>query len=204
MNLVFLASLIVFILFLSVRIKRQNKIRQNNEKSFWERERLANSVRRKPLDNLNYIQIPLETFPTHIMQEDETVLECISLMESLTAQKIVNLTGLSNTDLKLEYGTANITVLTEYDQNYTLLVRTLQKWADTLITAGYADEAATLMEFAVSTRTDISRTYYQLADYYVSRRESEKIHWLKDTADGLLSSNRSIILNHLKETYPDI
>ncbi len=204
MNLVFLASLIVFILFLSVRIKRQNKIRQNNEKNFWERERLANSVRRKPLDNLNYIQIPLETFPTHIMQEDETVLECISLMESLTAQKIVNLTGLSNTDLKLEYGTANITVLTEYDQNYTLLVRTLQKWADTLITAGYADEAATLMEFAVSTRTDISRTYYQLADYYVSRRESEKIQWLKDTADGLLSSNRSIILNHLKETYPDI
>ena len=204
MNLVFLASLIVFILFLSVRIKRQSKIQQNNEKSFWERERLANSVRKKPLDNLNYIQIPLETFPTHIMQEDETVLECINLLEALTAQKIVNLTGLSNTDLKLEYGTANITVLTEYDQNYTLLVRTLQKWADTLIAAGYAEEAAILMEFAVSTRTDISRTYYQLADYYVSRRKSEKIQWLKDTADSLQSSNRNSILNHLKEMYPDI
>lgn len=204
MNLVFIASLIVFILFLSVRIKRQNKIQQNAEKSFWERERLANSVRRKSLDGLNYIQIPLETFPTHIMQEDETVLECIDLMESLTAQKIVNLTGFSNTDLKLEYGTANITVLTEYDQNYTLLVRTLQKWADALIAAGYAKEAAILMEFAVSTHTDISRTYYQLAEYYVSQRESEKIQWLKDMADGLRSSNRSTILNHLKEMYPDI
>lgn len=204
MNLVFLASLIVFILFLSVRIKRQSKIQQNTEKSFWERERLANSVRKKPLDDLNYIQIPLETFPTHIMQEDETVLECIDLMESLTAQKIVNLTGFSNTDLKLEYGTANITVLTEYDQNYTLLVRTLQKWADVLIAAGYAKEAAILMEFAVSTHTDISRTYYQLAEYYVSQRESEKIQWLKDMADGLRSSNRNSILNHLKEAYPDI
>lgn len=204
MNLVFIASLIVFILFLSVRIKRQSKIQQNAEKSFWERERLANSVRRKSLDGLNYIQIPLETFPTHIMQEDETVLECIDLMESLTAQKIVNLTGFSNTDLKLEYGTANITVLTEYDQNYTLLVRTLQKWADVLIAAGYAKEAAILMEFAVSTHTDISRTYYQLAEYYVSQRESEKIQWLKDMADGLRSSNRNSILNHLKEAYPDI
>lgn len=204
MNLVILASLIVFIIFLSVRIKRQTKIQQNKENSFWERERLANSVRKKPLDNLNYIRIPLETFPTHILQEDETVLECIELMESLTAQKIVNLTGFSNTDLKLEYGTANITVLTEYDQNYTLLVRTLQKWADILIAAGYTKEAAILMEFAISTQTDVSRTYYQLADYYVSQRESEKIQWLKDTADGLRSSNRNIILNHLKETYPDI
>lgn len=204
MNIVILASLIVFIIFLSVRIKRQTKIQQNSENNFWERERLANSVRKKSLDNLNYILIPLETFPTHIMQEDETVLECIDLMESLTAQKIVNLTGYSNTDLKLEYGTANITVLTEYDQNYTLLVRTLQKWADALIAAGHAKEAAVLMEFAISTQTDISRTYYQLADYYVSQRESDKIQWLKDTADGLRSSNRNSIMNRLQEMYPDI
>ena len=111
MNLVFLASLIVFILFLSVRIKRQSRLQQDKEKSFWERERLANSVRKKPLDNLNYIQIPLENFPTHLLQEKEEVMECISLMEHLTSQKIVNLTGYSNTDLKLEYGTANITAL---------------------------------------------------------------------------------------------
>ena len=204
MNIGILASLLFFMLFISIRAKRQSKRQQNDEKKFWERERLANSVRRKPLDDLNYIHIPLETFPTHIMQEDETVLECIDLMESLTAQKIVNLTGYSNTDLKLEYGAANITVLTEYDQNYTLLVRTLQKWADTLIAAGYAKEAAILMEFAVSTQTDISRTYYQLAEYYVSQRKSENIQWLKDTADGLRSSNRSIIISHLNETYPDI
>ncbi len=90
------------------------------------------------------------------------------------------------------------------DRNYTLLVRTLQKWADTLIEGGYTDEAATLMEFAINTRTDISRTYYKLADYYVSQRKSEKIQWLEDTADGLLSSNRNIILNHLKEIYFEI
>lgn len=204
MNLAILASLIVFIIFLSVRIKWQAKAQQNRENDFWERERLANSVRRKSLDNLNYIRIPLESFPTHILQEDETVMECIGLLESLTSQKIVNLTGYSNTDLKLEYGTANITLLTEYDQNYTLLVRTLQKWTDVLIAAGYVKEAVPLMEFAVNTQTDISRTYYQLADYYVSQRESEKIQGLKDTAAGLRSSNRNVIMRHLEETYPDI
>ena len=204
MNLVFLASLIVFILFLSYRIKQQTKTRQNNEKSFWEREHLANSVRKKSLDNLNYIHIPLETFPTHLLRENTDVMECINIIENMTAQKIVNLTGYSNTDLKLEYGTANITVLTEYDQNYTLLVRTLQKWADILTDAGYVKEAAVLMEFAVTTQTDISRTYYQLAEYYVSQRESNKIQELKGTASRLRSSNRNIIIKHLNEMYPDI
>ena len=37
---------------------------------------------------------------------------------------IVNFTGISNTELKLRYGAPNIDLLTQYDQNYTLLVRT--------------------------------------------------------------------------------
>lgn len=204
MNLVFLASLIVFILFLYFRLKKLRKLQENQEKSFWEREHLANSVRKKPLDHLDYIHIPLETFPTHLLREDPAVIECIDIMETLTSKKIVNLTGFSNTDLKLEYGTANITALTEYDQNYTFLVRTLQKWADILIAAGHNKEASVLMEFAISTHTDISRTYYQLADYYVSQRESDKIRTLTDTASILRSTNRNIILKHLKELYPDI
>ena len=40
-------------------------------------------------------------------------------------------------DLKLEYGTANINDLSQYDQNYTLLVRTLQKWAEALAAADH-------------------------------------------------------------------
>lgn len=203
MNLAFLASFIAFILIITINIKRQSKSAREIEKNFWEREHESNSVRKKPLDSLNYITIPLEIFPTHILQEDQTVMECIDIMETLTSQKIVNLTGYSNTDLKLEYGTANLTVLTEYDQNYTVLVRTLQKWADILIARSYVPEAAVLMEFAVSTNTDVSRTYYQLADYYASQGEFQKIRSLIDAAANLNSSNRSIIINHLKELYPE-
>ena len=150
MTLAFLASLIAFMLFLSISIRHQNRLAQEKEKRFWEREARANSIRRKSLDGLSYIKIPLETFPTHILQNDSTVQECISTLEVLTSQKIVNLTGYTNTDLKLEYGTANITVLSEYDQNYTVLVRTLQKWADILLETGYVEEAVILMEFAAA------------------------------------------------------
>lgn len=195
----FLASFIALIVIISFSIKRQNKISKKQEESFWARERQANSVRRRSLDGLNYIKIPLETFPTHLLNDNPAVIECIGILEALTTQKIVNLTGWSNTDLKLEYGAANITALSEYDQNYTVLVRTLQKWADALLEAGYTDEAAVLMEFAVSTRTDISRTYYQLAEYWSSRGEKNQVERLIQTAEGLQSSNRDGILKHLRE-----
>ena len=201
MNLFLLASLIVLVVFISYNIKKQSKARSATEEAFWARERQSNSVRRKSLDNLTYVKIPLETFPTHLMNDNSDVMECIEILESLTSQKIVNLTGWSNTDLKLEYGTANLTLLSEYDQNYTVLVRTLQKWADLLIQNDYQKEAVPLMEFAVTTGSDVSRTYYALADYYTSTGQSEEIRRLRDAAGNLRSSSRDIILKHLQKNY---
>ena len=187
-----LASLIILTLVISISIKRQSRKRERAEREFWAREHRSNNVRRKSLDGLDYITIPLETFPTHLLQEDPVVLECIGIMESLTSRKIVNFTGWSNTDLKLEY-----------DQNYTLLVRTLQKWADVLIAAGHMDEAAVLMEYAVNIHTDISSTYYRLAEYWISQGDASRIPQLIQTAESLRSSNGNVIVRHLKDSYPD-
>ena len=201
MNLPFLASFIIFILILSRIIARQNRRKKSLEQSFWEREQQANSVRRKSLDNLDYVKIPFDSLPSDILKEDSTVAECLELLNTLASQPIVNLTGYSNTDLKLEYGTANITALSAYDQNYTLLVRTLQKWADILWDSGYQAEAVTIMEFAVTTHTDISRTYYKLAEYYASRNENEKIQALLETAKNLHSASQRVIVRTLQESY---
>ena len=199
MNIIILASSIVVVALISIVSRRQKRSSAEQEESFWDRERRANSTRRKSLDGLNYITIPLETFPTHILQQDNVVMECIETLESLTSQKIVNFTGYSNTDLKLEYGAANINLLSEYDQNYTVLVRTLQKWADVLIEAGYIKEACVLMEYAVNIGTDVSRTYDKLAQYYTSQGDSDSIDRLKRMAGNLRSSNRDIILRHLNQ-----
>ena len=198
MNFGFLASLITFALLISYNIKRYSKRGRNQDSDFWSREARANSVRRKSLDGLNYVRIPLESFPTHLLNEDSSVMECIEIIEALTSRKIVNLTGWSNKDLKLEYGTANITQLSEYDQNYTLLARTLQKWADILIETGHVKDAVVLMEFAVSTNTDVSRTYYQLADYLAFQGNTERIEQLIHTAEGLRSGNKNAIVRHLR------
>lgn len=201
MNLLILASLIVFSLTLAYMLKRTKRKEAEAEQSFWERERQANSVRRKSLEHLNYITIPLETLPTSLLSDDPTVAECIELLQNLSGESIVNLTGYSNTDLKLEYGTANITALSEYDQNYTLLVRTLQKWADVLLEHNYPQAAETVMEFAVQTNTDISRTYYKLAELYAAEGKQDKIDNLITTAQALRSANKKAIVRTLQESY---
>ena len=201
MIIIILASLIIFCSVLSMNLKRSKKENQETDQSFWNREHQANSVRKKPLDNLEYITIPMDRFPTGILQSNPEVMDCIETLEILSGQPIVNFTGYTNTDLKLEYGTANITVLTEYDQNYTVLVRTLQKWADLLMDNNYLAEAELLMSYAISIHTDISKTYYKLAEMYAIRLETENIRNLIETAKNLHSCNKKIIVRTLQESY---
>lgn len=136
------------------------------------------------------------------LPDNERAEEYRSLLTSLSTQPIVNLTGFTNTDLKLEYGTANITPLSQYDQNYTVLVRTLQQWADLLLDSDLTDDAETVLAYAVSIGTDVSHTYYALAKIYAGRKEYDKIADLIQRAEGLRSALRNSIVRTLQESYP--
>lgn len=202
MKIPFFASSIVFCIWLFYELRKHRRKEAQVEDSFWERETAANNTRKKPLDNLEYISIPFDFLPMDILKEEEEVAECHRLLLTLSEQKIVNLTGLSNTELKLRYGAPNITVLTDYDQNYTVLARTLQKWASLLYQAGYTQEAKTILEFAVSTKTDISASYAILSEIYKKTGQTQKIESLLQIAEGLNSAMKPAIVRILKEAYP--
>ena len=57
------------------------------------------------------------------------------------------------------------------------------------------------MEFAVSTGTDVRRTYYELARYYASKGNTAGIKALVQTAETLRSLNREPIVRTLQESY---
>lgn len=196
------ASFIVFCLWLSHQLKRQRKKEEALALSYRDREAAANNTRKKPLDDVEFITIPFDFLPMRTMPENEEAEECRRLLLDLSEQKIANFTGLSNTDLKLRYGTANITFLTECDQNYTVLARTLQKWASVLYKNGYTDEAKTILEFAVSTRTDVSGTYAMLSEIYNKTGQSDKIENLLQIAEGLQSAMKPAIVRILQKAGP--
>ncbi|MBP5553458.1 MAG: hypothetical protein J6X94_01160 [Lachnospiraceae bacterium] len=193
------ASFIIFILLVRHNIRRNRRIEENSEKAFWERERKANDVRRKPLDDLVYVKPDMSSFPMDVMADDPEVTECRELIKELSNEKIVNLTGYTNTDLKLKYGVANLKQLSEYDDRFTLLVQTIRKWADRLWENGYTVEAVPLLEEQVRIHADVTSAYRKLAVYYRDNNEPEKIENLRKTAENLNSSSKNVILRYLEE-----
>lgn len=199
MNFIIFASTLILALVIAVTLAKNKKQNAVIQQDYWAKEREANNTRRKPLDDLDYIKIPVETFPMELLNDVPKVDDYKQIIQALSESKIVNFTGINNTELKLRYGAPNIDLLTTYDQNYTLLVRTLQQWAQALYDAGYINEACHLLEFAVSTGTDVSGTYRLLCEIYKRQNSPEKIGSLYPIAETLNSAMQKTIVRILQE-----
>ena len=194
------ASVLILSAVFFLYMRKAGKNGGRGQDDFWERERAANSTRRKPLDDLDYIKIPLADFPMTLLSDIPKAEDYKQIIRSLSELPIVNFTGISNTELKLRYGAPNIDLLTSYDQNYTLLVRTLQQWAQLLYDSGYVEEARRMLEFAVSTGTDVSGTYRLLCQIYREQNTPEKIGNLYPIAEMLNSAMQKPIVRILQES----
>lgn len=198
MNLLIFASFPIFCFIFSYLLHNAKHKEQEIDREFWDREQRANFTRKKPLDNLNYITIPEELLTMKPDLINEEIADCLKELNDLSSSKIVNLTGYSNTDLKLEYGTANITILSDYDLHYTRLVTLLQKLAELLHESMEDVLAVKVLEFAVSTGTDVSKSYYLLAELYQQLGTPEKIKVLITQARNIRSIMKNTIVENLQ------
>lgn len=198
MNFIILASSLILICVVTVSIKKDKNIQENAEQNFWTKEYKSNFVRKKSLEDLNYISIPEEILMLQPAQPTSQILSYLQDLKDISALKIVNLTGISNTDLKLTYGTANITPLSEYDAHYTQMVTTLHKLAEKLADSGDKENAILILEYAISTGSDVSKSYYLLSELYTQAGTPEKIHSLIQQAEGIKSIMKNTILQHLQ------
>lgn len=144
----FLAIFIVFCLVLAFYIRRNDASQQKVLDDFWEKEHQSNAVRKKDISKLDYITIPLDKIPVKLCTSTEEAFF------ALAEKPMLNLVGISNTDLKLQYGTANLEILSEYDNNFIDFVALLPDYATELIEAGEKETARMLLEFAVSVNAD--------------------------------------------------
>lgn len=195
----FFGCFIIFILWFSYERKKSDKLQQKRDDDFWQREHDANFTRRKNLDAIEYIIIPYDRFPVGKYADTEAIAQCEETLLSLKDKRILNLTGKTSTDLKLEYGAANLDALNEYDENYILLVRTLQQYAEALHNDGHTDDALPVLEYAINIGSDIKATYTLLAGIYHDRGLSDKISALIANAEKLDSLMKQPIINALNE-----
>ncbi len=176
--------------------KRNDRLQQETEESFWEREHQANLVRRKDISGLSYITIPFEDFSIGVFS-NEKLAEAEQHLQTFSDKKILNLTGLTNTDLKMQYGPANLPALIECDQNFTDMLLALTDYINCLIEAGHMDAAVPVLEFCIGIGSDVSSHYAVLGNYYKAGGQTEKLDDLHAKASALSSLTRTSILQKL-------
>ncbi|WP_033154498.1 hypothetical protein [Pseudobutyrivibrio ruminis] len=169
---------LLFLIWLTFRIKSLDAKQEKTQKDFWDRERAANITPAKDISNLRYITIPIEKFPLNFT-DDPKVLEIENELQELSTHKLLNLTGKSNTDLKLEYGVPNFDTMTKIGEDFDRLCVLLNSYAKILKEAGLHNDALEVLEFAVGIGSDISETYTLLADYYRENGQDQKLEFLK-------------------------
>ena len=167
-------------------------------KSFLDRERRADNTLKQPLDNLAFISVPVDQIPAPEPAVNEKCAALLSEITALAGKKIVNLTGITNTDLKLTYGAANLPILSEYDQNFTTLCKDLFDLGCEYKNAGLIDEAIATFNAAVSVGTDISGNYLTLAEMYAEKGLYVEIQRLINCADNMRSLTKNSTIAKLQ------
>lgn len=188
---------IIIIILLQLVLRKNSKKSEEANEAFWKREAEANNVRRKDISNLDYIIIP-DSLP-FVTCDNYEINRLQNKLISMKDKKILNLTGYSNTDLKIEYGVANLTQLSEYDNNFAVFANTIAALGKALMEAGYETEAVSFLEFGIQSGTDVTSNYIMLAEYYSASNETDKIDKLIITASSLKSLSKDVILRKLEK-----
>ncbi|MBO5247521.1 MAG: hypothetical protein J6B28_09710 [Eubacterium sp.] len=196
MLLPFLTIFIVITVYIAIRRNAAMRKEQQLFENFVAREQEANWTRKQDISNLAYIKLPLEQLPLG-KYDDEILHNYESALCDLSLQPICNLNGISNTELKLRYGVANLNTLSQCDTNYSTLVSLLANYGEKLYELSHYAEATQVLEYAISLGSDVGKTYDLLATLYKYEGQIEKIDALYKSAEELSSIRRNSILRKL-------
>ena len=199
----FFICFILFILWFRVKTKQSSKEENKSIEEFLTREQEAKFTRKKDISNLEYISVNMEILPFSDTT-DEYEIQLENNVKKFADKKLLNLSGLTNTDIKLLYGSANLDILSSYDQNYTLLLRDLNKWGAYLFQKERYSDSKTVLEYALSLGSDITETYTTLAKIYLSEDSPEKVQKLIEQiseSDAYLKDSIKLSLIKLLQEY---
>lgn len=148
----FLAFIICAIVIFTL-MKSGSKKHENEMDEYFKREREADATPAKDISTLSYITIPIDTFPIGNFTEDDDE-ETLSIIEdkilSLNEKPLLNLSGKTNTDLKLEYGAPNLKKMQEISDDFDEMEITLLDYSKALMEKGHYSECIPVLEFLVN------------------------------------------------------
>ncbi|MGP1434077.1 MAG: hypothetical protein ACTTKP_07330 [Catonella sp.] len=209
---IFLIFVILFAIWIKYETGKNSKIEAKSNAEFFERERQSNFTRKADISNLDYITIAIDKLPfignyegitsfqsSHIMDNSvkNEILSCEKSIIALNSKKILNLSGLSNTDIKMQYGVANLQILIQYDENFSKLSRLLAKWGSLLFEVGELTAAEQVLSYGVSCKCDIEDIFINLAKIYRHNGNELGISDLVESCSCFDDLRRENIINQI-------
>lgn len=184
---VLLFCVIIFVIIFKYKLRMVNHQEQVMEENRYQIERQASLPIKKSLQSLQKIEIPLSNLPFCDTAEGG-LKACQDTIKELSSQTICNLTGISNTNLKLKYGAGNLDELLEYEQNYLLLIKTLSDWGTRLYEQNNFKDAEIVLDYAVFCQSDLRQTYITLTRIYLEQNNLDKVHKLAKSTESISST----------------
>ncbi len=186
----------IFVISVTWRISSLERKRAKRDAAFWQKEADAEKAPAKDLSTVNFIHVPLEDFSFGLIKTEEAEMteEEIS---SLAARPILNLNGMTNTDIKLAYGADNFDYMNVVGEHFDRLEVLLCDYAKLLMEKGYYAEAIPVLSFAVSENATISSIYTLLGECYDAVGAQEKLVELIATVEQRDLLMKPGILDHL-------
>ncbi|MFV0466758.1 MAG: hypothetical protein ACK5ML_11870 [Lachnospiraceae bacterium] len=170
----FLPIILIFLGLLAYKRRQQTRRQMSANEDFLEKEREANSTRRKDISDLPYIRVALEKLPIAKYKDTELEQE-ESVLFALSEERCINLSDKTNTQLKLLYGPANLNELSKYDENFASLTKSLVQYAKRERELDHVEEARQILEYGLTIHSDISDNYTMLSEIYTEMGHPEKI-----------------------------
>ena len=180
----------IIVLTFYFKTRKSDAKQEKLYKSFFNDEHNADLSRKKDPVPEDYLAVDIHTLPireypdepayTRVAARQNNVLEISHL------PMICDMHGMSNRELKLKYGTANLETIVTYEDNYNRFIHNLIEWGAALAALGNTSDAIAVFEAAIEYRCDRSQAYTMLADLITDR---VKLNSLREKAESQLSGS---------------
>lgn len=177
---VFLLLVLLFLVWFTYERKKSSRASDERTKNFWERERSASFVPRQSTDDIPFVHLSADLIPDD--SDDEELSHSCAILRGLVDRPVADLSELSNTDLKLRYGTGNFTMLSAADSDYSAMYSAIAECCERLTLTGRNEEAYRLLSFAYGAGMHSSAIILPYAELLTARNEADRLRELVEAA----------------------
>lgn len=199
---------ILFLIFLFIfhhNLKKTERLTAMKRKDFWENEEKSMFTRKSQIEDNNYIVLDISGI---IHNNREYFLELghpelfkyQELIFSLSNEQMLNLSNMSNSEIRLKYGVANFSHIEACENNYNRLIKAIY-----MLGKGYYDlekypEAISVLEAGIKINSDISDHILLLAELYAMNKDVFNFNEIKIYSENI----ESLTKTKLSKGFTDI